>query len=56
VAQSVEHPILGFGSGHDPMGCGIVPHIGLHKGLLVQQGVCLIDSLPPLACSLSKNK
>ena len=29
MAQSVEPPALGFGSGHDLMACEIEPHIGL---------------------------
>jgi len=37
VAQSVEPPTLGFGSGHDLMGHEIKPGIRLHA----QSGVCL---------------
>ena len=30
VAKSVEHPTLGFGSGHNLMVCEFEPRIGLH--------------------------
>ena len=44
VAQSVEHPTLYFGSGHDVM-VVIKPFVGLYD----QQGVCLRLSLSPSA-------
>ena len=30
VAQSVKHPTLGFGLGHDLMVCEFDPHMRLH--------------------------
>ena len=50
VAQSVKCPTLGFGSGHDPMGGEIEPHVGL----CAQQGACWRVSQPappPLTCA-----
>ena len=31
MAQSVKHPTLGFGSGHDLMVCEFEPLVGLHS-------------------------
>ena len=48
VAQSVEHPTIGFNSGHDLMGHGIKPCVGLHAehSLLEILSLCsLSDSL-----------
>ena len=32
MAQSVKHPTLDFGSGHDLAVCGFGPHVGLCTG------------------------
>ena len=56
VAQSVEHPTLDFGSGHDLMVCEIKPFIGL---CAEPAWVCLSQSLsvtPLLVLSLKMNK
>lgn len=37
VVESVEHPILDFGSGQDPRGSGFEPCLRLHAGC----GACL---------------
>jgi len=54
VAQLVERWTLGFDSGHDLMGRGIEPLVGLHA----QCGVCLTLSLgfSPGSCFLSLSK
>ena len=57
VAQSVEHPALDFGSGHDLTVCGAEPHVGL----CADSAEPAWDSLPPslslsLPCSLSLKK
>ena len=49
VAQSVDHPTLGFGSGHDLMVFEFEPHIRLRMGGVEPAW----DSLsPPLPLSL----
>ena len=44
VTQSVEHPTLDFGMGHDPRVVGFKPSIRL----CAECGACLRFSLPPL--------
>ena len=70
MAQSVKHPTLGFGSGHDLTVCGFKPHVGLHTdsagpawdslslSLSLSLPLFLSLSAPPVcSCSLSlKNK
>ena len=46
VAQLAEHPTLGFSSGHDLMGCGMLPSLGLHA---VETLLCPFSHL----CALS---
>ena len=52
MAQSVEHPTLDFGSGHDLTVCEIEPRIRLHA----MCGACLGFSLSLFAPALSKIK
>ena len=53
MAQSIKHPTLGFGSGHDLTVC----EIELHVGLCADSTELAWDSLSPLflpfPCSLS---
>ena len=54
MAQSVKHPTLDFGSGHDLSVCGFKPHIGLRADSTESDGDSLSPSLSvPLAFSLS---
>ena len=55
MAQSVEHPTLDFGSGHDLTVHGIEPHIKLCTGSMEPTWDSLSPSLfaPPLTLSLS---
>ena len=56
VAQSVKHPTLGYGSGHDLMVYEFEPHVGLHddSAELAWDSLYLPLSAPPLlALSLS---
>ena len=55
MAQSVKHPTLGFGSGHDLMVCGIEPHVGLCADII--EPALEATSLPlPHSFSLRINK
>ena len=61
VAQSVKHPTLDLGSGHDLMAPEIEPHIRLCADSKNLPGIlCLLLSLPlPCLCAVSlflKNK
>ena len=59
VAQSLKHPTLDFGSGHDLTVPGIEPHVGLCTNHRVCLGFSLLLSLPLLCsctCALSLNK
>ena len=50
VAQSVEHPTLDFGSGHDLR----VLRLSLPLLLLSSESTCPSPSIPPLALSLKQ--
>ena len=58
MAQSIEHPTLGFGSGHDLAIHEFEPHIGLWADGMSLLGIlCLLLSVPPpllRACSLTR--
>ena len=70
VLQSIEHPTLGFGSGHELTVRGIEPHMGLHAvstgpvwdslcpslGLSVSLSLSLCLSLKINKCTLKKKK
>ena len=55
MAQLVKHLTLDFGSGHDPNGCEIEPHVGLCTGTEpAWDSLSLPLSLPsPYSLSLS---
>ena len=53
MAQSVERPTLGFGSGHDLTVRGFKPSIGLRADIAEPAWDSLSLSLP-LPCSISK--
>ena len=59
VAQSVKHPILGFGSGHDLKVHEFKPHVGLCTDSVEPAwdlSLPLFLPLPPPTFSLSENK
>ena len=59
MAQSVKHPTLDFGSGHDCMVCGIEPCIGLCIDSREPAWDSLLSSFSassPDSLSLSQNK
>ena len=54
--QRVEHPTLGFSSGHDPRVQGFEPHIGPWLAARSLLGILSLPFSPPLPCALSQNK
>ena len=54
MAQSVEHPILGFSSGHGLTVCGILPRVESGSALTAQNRLGILSLLRlslPLSCS-----
>ena len=47
VAQSVKHPTLDFGSGHDLIVCEIDLHVGLHNSAGLRFFSPSLSALPP---------
>ena len=55
VAQSVKHPTLDFGLGHDLTVGGIEPHVGLYADSSEPAWVSLSPFLPlPLSLKINK--